>query len=108
MARRVDTPGEITDPQSKTKDVGPEVAPFLVEIPLWRWGRIKIESRSQKASLALIALLLLVFLMIVLSLIEALPGQHPGVASLLQWGGQGLALVLGVLLGVDWKRGDSD
>lgn len=103
MSRRVDTKGEVTDPQSRTRDVGPGIPPLIIEIPLWRLGRIRLESRSQKASLAFAALGLLLVLMLLLAIVEALPGLHPGAAALMERAGEALMLVIGVLLGVDWK-----
>ncbi|MCW2130192.1 hypothetical protein M2226_008936 [Bradyrhizobium elkanii] len=106
--RKIDRPGEIVDPQSKEADEGEPLAPLHVELPLWRSGRIRFSSRSQKASLALIALAGIVAMIILLSLFEALPGAHPGVAGALEKLSQALLLVLGVLLGVDWNAGKSD
>lgn len=101
--RRVDTPGEIVDPQAKQVNEGGEVAPLIVEIPLWRSGRVKFSSNSQKASLALIATLALLILIVLLSVLEVFPGNHPGIGTALERLSQALLLVLGVLLGVDWN-----
>jgi hypothetical protein len=103
MPRKVDTPGEVSDPASKTTDVGPPLAPFSIEIPLWRYGRIRFETSSQAASLALVTLVALLAIMVILGLIEALPGAHPGVQSIMDKLGQALTLVLGVLLGAVGK-----
>jgi len=108
MPRKIDTKGEIADPRSKAEDVGSPAPPFSIEIPLWRYGRIKFESRSQKASLALATLLLLLVFLMLLSGIEALPGAHPGVSAFIERMSQALMLVLGVLLGIDWKGGSRD
>ena len=108
MPRRVDTPGEIVDPESKLSDEGVPLSPLFVELSLWRSGRLRFSSSSPKASLALIAMGAIVGMLLVLALIEALPGDHPGVAIALERISQALLLVLGVLLGVDWsadKRG---
>lgn len=102
MARRIDTPGHASEPSPPIQP-GEDAPPLLIEIPLWRFGRIKFESRSQKASLALVALAAIVLIVAVLSVVEALPGEHPGVSTLIGSLGQALMLVLGVLLGVDWK-----
>ncbi|MCJ2044746.1 hypothetical protein MKK58_09425 [Methylobacterium sp. J-078] len=102
MSRKVDTPGHASEP-SPPLQPGEEAAPLLIEIPLWKFGRVKFESRSQKASLALVALVVLVFIIAILSGMEAMPGEHPGVSTLISSLGQALMLVLGVLLGVDWK-----
>lgn len=101
--RRVDTPGEISDPQAKQSDEAGTVAPLIVEVPLWRSGRVKFSSNSQKASLALIATLALLVLIVLLSMLEVFPGNHPGIAITLERLSQALLLVLGVLLGVDWN-----
>ena len=101
--RRVDTPGDITDPQSKDLDEGAQVAPLVVEVSLWRSGRIKFSSSSQKASLAMMAMIVLLILILVLALFESFPGVHPGVSASLEKLSQALLLVLGVLLGVDWN-----
>lgn len=108
MGRRIDTPGEVSDPQIRPRDEGPGPGPLLVEIPLGRLGRIKFESYSQKASLALAAMALLIVLVAVLAAVEAFPGEHPGVAALMDRVGQAMMLVLGVLLGVDWKGSRED
>lgn len=106
--RRVDTPGEISDPQAKEKDEGGTVAPLTVELSLWKSGRVKFSSNSQKASLAVVAMIVLLVLIVLLSLFESLPGPHPGVSTSLERLSQALLLVLGVLLGVDWSASKSD
>lgn len=107
MPRKVDTPGPASEPSPPIQP-GEEAPPLLVEIPLWRFGRIKFESRSQKASLALVALAALVLIIAVLSIMEAMPGEHPGVSTFIGNLSQVLMLVLGVLLGVDWKGSGQD
>lgn len=106
--RKIDQPGEIVDPQAKAADEGSSIEPLLVELPLWRSGRVKFASRSQKASLALIALAGIVAMIVLLSLFETLPGAHPGVSAALEKLSQALILVLGVLLGVDWHGSKSE
>jgi hypothetical protein len=104
MARKVDTVGKPTEAPVPV-DPSAEVSALKVEIPLWRFGRITFESRSQKASLAVVALGLLTVLLVVLALIEATPGDHPGTSALIGHLSQAVMLVLGVLLGVNWKAG---
>ena len=104
MPRKVDSPGPVSDPNIQDKSEPVSAGSFLVEIPLWRFGRIKLESSSQKASLASFALVLILSSIIILSLIECLPGSHPSIVILQERLGQALTLVIGVLLGVDWKR----
>lgn len=82
--RRVDTPGEISDPQAKDKDEAGTVAPLTVELSLWKSGRVKFSSNSQKASLAVVAMIVLLVLIVLLSLFESLPGLHPGVSASLE------------------------
>lgn len=107
MARKVDTPGPASEPSPPIQP-GEAAPPLLIEIPLWKFGRVKFESRSQKSSLALVALAALVIIIVVLSGMEAMPGEHPGVSTLISTLGQALMLVLGVLLGADWKGSGQD
>jgi hypothetical protein len=83
------------------------VPPLIVEVPLWRSGRVRFSSDSQKASLALAAIGAIAVLLILMSLFEALPGDHPGTALAIERLSQALLLVLGVLLGVDWNASKS-
>jgi hypothetical protein len=105
--RKIDTVGTPSEPHVPL-DGPADAAPLLIEIPLWRFGRIKFESRSQKASLAVVALGALTILICILAGIEAFPGEHPGVSALIEGLTQALTLVLGVLLGVDWKSARED
>jgi hypothetical protein len=41
--------------------------------------------------------------MVVLSLIDALPGAHPAISSFADRIGQAFLITIGVLLGVEWK-----
>jgi hypothetical protein len=97
--RTVDKEGDVTEPVVIPKKDGEPIAPFFIEIPLWRFGRIKFENYSGKASLALFALVLLVVLMAVLALVELFPGEQPGTAFIMEKTGEALLLILGVLLG---------
>jgi hypothetical protein len=99
MARKVDSEGEVTDPKAKVKDVSEPTAPLRVELPLWKFGRILFESRSQRASVAVVALLLMSALMPLLSFMSAFAEKDAGIAQLLGVLGQAWLLVLGVLLG---------
>jgi hypothetical protein len=102
MPRRVDTPGQITDKRSSNEDTSRPVENLIIEVPLWKLGRVRFESRSQKASLGLFAFVVILLGMLVLGGMECLPGQHPGVTAILDKLGQALLLILGVLLGVEW------
>jgi hypothetical protein len=103
--RRLDTPGDIEDQNIRTAQPSEAAGNLLIEIPLWRYGRVKFESASQKASLALVVLCLVVICMIILALLDCLPGNHPAVASFSDKLGYVLTLVIGVLFGVEWKTG---
>jgi hypothetical protein len=101
--RKVDTPGEPAEVPVTPAQDGDQVGPLLIEIPLWRFGRIKLESYNSKSSLALFALLLLMILIVILSVFEAIGGSLgatlPGISSILGKAGEGLLLLIGVLIG---------
>lgn len=107
MVRKVDTEGEVTDSGAKPSDVGGTTAPIRIEIPLWKLGRILFESRSDKASLAIMAMLLMTLLMPVLALAAIFASDNSGVSTLLDKLGQAWLLILGVLLGAAGQR-DAD
>lgn len=99
MSRKVDTEGEVKGEIIEPAGDGESVGPLLIEIPLWKLGRIKLESYNSKSSLALFALILLMVAGLLLSIIEAFAGEAPGIAGLLSKIGQGMLLVIGFLFG---------
>ena len=104
MARKVDVPGTVSDRNVKTATESDAVGTFLVDFPLWKFGRVKLESNSPKASLAAFAVILLLATMVLLFAIDRLPGDHSVIGPIEDRLGQALTLAIGVLLGVDWKR----
>lgn len=99
MSRQVDTEGEVKGEIIEPPGDGETVGPLLIEIPLWRLGRIKLESHNSKSSLALFALILLMAVSILLAVIEAAIGTGPGIADLMAKVGQAMLLVIGFLIG---------
>lgn len=107
MTRKVDTEGEVQTPVADPATDGEAVGPLLIEIPLWKLGRIKLESYNSRSSLALFALIGLMVMGLLLSVIEAFGGNSPGIADLLSKIGQALLLVIGFLFGTYGnKKGD--
>lgn len=81
--RKVDIEGEVAEPPVEDQPPGgAQIGSLLIEIPLWKFGRIKMES-SQKGALAIFVLCGLLLLSLILSGIEALPGEHPGVSLIM-------------------------
>ncbi|MBB4103580.1 hypothetical protein [Allorhizobium borbori] len=103
MVRKVDTEGAHTVPARTPEDDGDVAGPLLIEIPLWKFGRIKLESFNSKSSLAVFALVVILAMMIFLSVLEAGAGimksTVPGIVGLQGKVGEALLLILGVLLG---------
>ena len=99
MSRKVDTEGEVKGELIEPPGDGETVGPLLIEIPLWKFGRIKLESYNSKSSLALFALIILMVAGLLLSLIEAAAGEVPGISDLLSNIGQCMLLVIGFLFG---------
>jgi predicted membrane channel-forming protein YqfA (hemolysin III family) len=99
LTRKVDSEGQVDEPIITPGTDSGMVGPLLIEIPLWRLGRVKLESHNSKTSLSLFILLGLFAVMIVLTLFEATLGTQPGLASLLEKIGEALLLVVGVLIG---------
>ena len=104
--RKVDTPGETTGPILTPAEDSEAAGPLLIEIPLWKYGRIKLESFNSKSSLAAFVFLILCALAIFLAVIEAVFGSQPGLASLVSKVGEGLFLVIGVLIGAHGSKRD--
>lgn len=104
MARRIDTPGEVTDPNIKVHTENDSVGTFLIDLPIWKFGRVKLESNSPKASLATFAFILLLATIIMLFAIDRIPGDHSAIGPIEEKLGQALTLAVGVLLGVDWEK----
>lgn len=103
--RKIETQGEIVDPGVKTTSEPSDIIENLcIEIPLWKYGRVRFQSKSQKASLALVAFIVILAVSLFLSILECFPGQHPAIASIVEKLGQALMLALGVVLGADWKQ----
>lgn len=99
MTRQVDTEGEVQAPVIDPSVDGETVGPMLIEIPLWRMGRIKLESHNPKSSLALFALILLMVVSLLLAAIEAFAGTAPGIVEMMSKVGQATLLVIGFLIG---------
>ena len=98
MPRRVDTEGNVSDPNAKEQDESGRIGPIRIDIPLWKLGRISFESHSTTASLGVLALLLIVLLIPILALVQALPGQHPAIATIMDKLGQALCWSSGSFL----------
>lgn len=102
--RKVDTPGETSGPILTPNEDSEPRGPLLIEIPLWKYGRIKLESSNSKSSLAAFVFLVLCALAIVLVALEAMFGSQPGLAALVSRVGEGLFLVIGVLIGAHGSK----
>lgn len=67
MNREIDKEGQVEEPLITPAGDGELPGPLLLEIPLWRFGRLKLESYSLKSSLAVFALIITFVMVLILS-----------------------------------------
>lgn len=104
--RKVDTPGDPSAPIPVPSEDGEPIGPLLIEIPLWKFGRIKLESYNSKSSLGAFVFIVLAILSLIFVVIEAIGGSAPGLTSMIDRIGEGLFLVIGVLIGAHGSKRD--